>query len=342
MEFEVAMKAARKLVAVAGVGVTALAFGAVAGPSGAVAAPLIIANFSFEAPDLADGASRGGVLPVDQGAHGWHATAGAYIYNPLESDYAFANFDGTPRGADGSQVGTLYGPGDDSFAQRLAGPDAIVGSADDPLLFPGLIYTLTFSVGQRFAGNPLTNWGGYDIQLVAGLGAGSKIVGREADAATPQPGSFVTRTATADCMATLDPALFGQPFTIFLRKTSNSQIATTDFDHVRLEAEPISSRLDADFDELGAVNAADLARWREHFGALCLQATHDHGNADADADVDGHDFLVWQRQLGDAVPSPVVRVAPAATTLPEPSTAFLASAIATAALPSQRRRRLKA
>lgn len=53
----------------------------------------------------------------------------------------------------------------------------------------------------------------------------------------------------------------------------------------------------ADFDEDGVVDGADLARWRTNFGT---GATHMQGNANAtqDVDVDGTDFLVWQRQLG--------------------------------------------
>ena len=46
-------------------------------------------------------------------------------------------------------------------------------------------------------------------------------------------------------------------------------------------------------------------------------ATHLQGDADGDLDVDGSDFLVWQRQLGGAA------VYAWATSAPEPTTAIL-------------------
>jgi probable HAF family extracellular repeat protein len=53
--------------------------------------------------------------------------------------------------------------------------------------------------------------------------------------------------------------------------------------------------LPADFDENGVVDGGDLMRWRTGFGTTT--ATHMQGNADGDQDVDGADFLIWQRQL---------------------------------------------
>jgi hypothetical protein len=47
-------------------------------------------------------------------------------------------------------------------------------------------------------------------------------------------------------------------------------------------------------------------------------ATHWHGDADGDQDVDGADFLVWQRQLGGGPPATA-----ASTAVPEPATMVL-------------------
>lgn len=67
--------------------------------------------------------------------------------------------------------------------------------------------------------------------------------------------------------------------------------------------------LPADFNNSGAVNAADLTAWKIGFGAHT--AAKADGDADGDADVDGTDFLIWQRQLGRtssaaAVPEPAL------------------------------------
>jgi T5SS/PEP-CTERM-associated repeat protein len=56
--------------------------------------------------------------------------------------------------------------------------------------------------------------------------------------------------------------------------------------------------LAADFNSDGVVNAADLATWTSNFGVTA--ATRAQGDADGDADVDGNDFLIWQRNVGAA------------------------------------------
>lgn len=294
-------------------------------PMHSEAVNLAIANPSFETPIYGDGVFDFFVAPSEQGPYGWTVTNGAAIYNPLESDYGLANANGTPRGGSGAQVGFIYGAADFPIFQRLAGPDAIVGSSDDPVVAPGTDYTLTVSIGQRFTGNLLTSYGGYDIQLIAGTGAAARIIGRETNAVTPPPGSFVTRTIAVDCLQTLDPAIAGQPLTIYLRKTSSAETATTDFDNVSLDAVKISPLANADFNELGGVNAADLALWRAGFQGLCHDATHLDGNADTDGDVDGNDFLAWQRQLASMPTSGVPSIGPMQT--PEPSSGLLVATL---------------
>jgi autotransporter-associated beta strand protein/T5SS/PEP-CTERM-associated repeat protein len=59
----------------------------------------------------------------------------------------------------------------------------------------------------------------------------------------------------------------------------------------------VSPFLEADFNENGVVNALDLSLWKAGFGTP-VGATHMQGDANGDEDVDGADFLVWQRQLG--------------------------------------------
>ena len=77
--------------------------------------------------------------------------------------------------------------------------------------------------------------------------------------------------------------------------------------------------LNADFDGDDVVGGEDLADWAASFGAVA-SALHAQGNADMDADVDGRDFLVWQRQQGQDPQA----AAPTAT-IPEPACHLLAA-----------------
>ena len=74
----------------------------------------------------------------------------------------------------------------------------------------------------------------------------------------------------------------------------------------------------ADFNNSGAVNAADLTLLRGGFGTTA-GATKMQGDADGDHDVDGGDFLIWQRQVS----APVV---PVAVAVPEPTGMALGAA----------------
>ncbi|MBA3483817.1 MAG: hypothetical protein H0T51_18590 [Pirellulales bacterium] len=78
----------------------------------------------------------------------------------------------------------------------------------------------------------------------------------------------------------------------------------------------------ADFNHDGSVDQLDLAAWTAGFGSSG-QIDNTHGDADLDGDIDGGDFLAWQRQLGG--------VHSAATAVPEPATAWLAITVAFAA-----------
>jgi hypothetical protein len=67
----------------------------------------------------------------------------------------------------------------------------------------------------------------------------------------------------------------------------------------------------------GGGDSADLANWRSNFGSS-VSATRDHGDVDGDGDVDGGDFLAWQRQVGGGA-----AVGPSASA-PEPHSFVLA------------------
>jgi hypothetical protein len=52
----------------------------------------------------------------------------------------------------------------------------------------------------------------------------------------------------------------------------------------------------SDFNSDNSIDAEDLAAWTSGFGTSAA-ATHRQGDADGDLDVDGADFMMWQRQL---------------------------------------------
>jgi hypothetical protein len=86
----------------------------------------------------------------------------------------------------------------------------------------------------------------------------------------------------------------------------------------------------ADFNHDGFVRIDDLMALREGFG-IESGATNSQGDADLDGDVDGADFLVWQRNLDAAAP-----VASANSAVPEPASAALALLAAVALHPRRR------
>jgi len=78
------------------------------------------------------------------------------------------------------------------------------------------------------------------------------------------------------------------------------------------------SGIAGDFNTDGRVDAADLALWRA--GLSATNAVRRQGDADGDRDVDGADFLAWQRSRGTNVTaSPNSSAAP----VPEPDSAAL-------------------
>ncbi len=81
----------------------------------------------------------------------------------------------------------------------------------------------------------------------------------------------------------------------------------------------------ADFDADGDVDGRDFVAWQRGFGKL-INATHAEGDANGDGDVDQDDLLVYQAQYLDPVPE--VPPLLAAYAVPEPATlAFAASGV---------------
>lgn len=86
---------------------------------------------------------------------------------------------------------------------------------------------------------------------------------------------------------------------------------------------------DADFNDSGTVDAADLAQWQIGFGDL--DASPAQGDANGDQAVNGDDFLIWRRQLAEA------NAAGPALAIPEPRSWLLLATSLMASFTHQQR-----
>jgi hypothetical protein len=71
----------------------------------------------------------------------------------------------------------------------------------------------------------------------------------------------------------------------------------------------------ADFDSDGDVDGADFLRWQRNVGAAGAAATLANGNANGDGVIDAADLAVWREQYGNVRPS----AAAAVGAIPEPA-----------------------
>jgi hypothetical protein len=115
---------------------------------------------------------------------------------------------------------------------------------------------------------------------------------------------------------------FGEDSTLEFRYTQPSGVQVMGV--VRFVAD-----LTADFDDDGDVDAQDLSKWK-----LDVAAQGAGSDADGDGDSDGHDFIAWQRQLGQSNSG----LGPAHP-VPEPAGMMLM--IASAGLPGLRKRAVR-
>jgi hypothetical protein len=106
---------------------------------------------------------------------------------------------------------------------------------------------------------------------------------------------------------------------------AGAALGMMDFHKLTVDVGPFAT-LAADFNEDTFVNRDDLDNWMNGVGMN--SATHQQGDADGDADVDGADFLVWQRQIGSAA---------VATQVPEPAGIGMIVVAAAAIVAAKRR-----
>jgi hypothetical protein len=76
---------------------------------------------------------------------------------------------------------------------------------------------------------------------------------------------------------------------------SNNDLNWILFDNLRVEAPAEAS---ADFDGDNDVDGADFLTWQRHYGTQDA-AAFEQGDADKNGDVDDEDFAIWQAQFGD-------------------------------------------
>lgn len=115
----------------------------------------------------------------------------------------------------------------------------------------------------------------------------------------------------------IDGLLEGTSVLGIVMGTSSDDGAIYQLDNFRLITEITNDS--ADFDGDGDVDGADFLAWQRGFGTLS-GATSSQGDANNDGAVDAADLDVWQSQFGNASAS----AASSHAAIPEPSSAVLA------------------
>jgi hypothetical protein len=106
------------------------------------------------------------------------------------------------------------------------------------------------------------------------------------------------------------------------------------FDNLLLQLQPAAIGGDnADFDGDGDVDGADFVTWQKNVG-LAGAATLATGDANGDKNVTGADLTIWEAQFGPVVPP----VAAAAGAVPEPATPSLVALATVGAIALGRRK----
>jgi lysophospholipase L1-like esterase len=186
--------------------------------------PILVSNASFEAPALGDGLLASG--PGSFGGWSFAGTANTYlgIFDPPAGSYPAAGGDGTPTGADGSNVAFLFNNG--GPAETVTATQALAA-----VLAPDSDYTLRVAIGRFLPGQPyaFSTWGGYRIELLAG----ATPIATDTGSVDPPVGEFRDAVATVSS-GTLPPALLGQPLSIRLSLATTDAPRSTHFDDVRL------------------------------------------------------------------------------------------------------------
>lgn len=185
---------------------------------------IVIANPSFEAPVLADGALASGPGSIA----GWSfvATANTYsgIFDPPAGSYPEAAGDGTPVGAHGQNVAFLFNNGGPAesvvLRQTLA---ARLTAASE--------YTLRVAIGRFLPNQPyaFSTWGGFRMELLAG----DTVIASGANLVSPATAAFEDAELRV-LSDSLPAALLGRPLGVRFALGGDEAPRSTHFDRVRL------------------------------------------------------------------------------------------------------------
>ena len=196
----------------------------------AAAALITLTNPSFENPALGDGGFAGGSNPGWASAS-FGASTGRGTWNPDGTFFTGATGNGTPLGADGSNVYTIYGATLNSGGR--------IYQDTTTSLTAGTMYTLTAALGRRASGDAV-NWG-IDLMTTSQALNGTGMAAEHLARITGTPGDltagqFVDKTVSFTPTAG-DPNL-GQNLRVhfWTDGTGVGGQTSVGFDNVRLDA----------------------------------------------------------------------------------------------------------
>lgn len=144
------------------------------------------------------------------------------------------------------------------------------------------------------------------------------------DPLNPGPGNGTPGVDAMDTVLVTTSALgytnlrFGLPSTLPSSGGENIDAAFAGFDNISLRLVDIMAPMgDADFDGDGNIDGRDFLTWQRGFGIDDGTAQLADGDATGDGNVDGDDLVVWQGQYGNTPPLATT------TAVPEPASAVL-------------------
>jgi autotransporter-associated beta strand protein len=243
--------------------------------------------------------SVGATLDVSQMSGGLNYEAGRFA---LASGQSLSGV-GAVVGDVGVRAGASIAPGLNTAQFANAGTLNVTGSAD---FLPGS--TLDILAGALFKADRLTATGAVTFAGTAENPFTINVTKRTSGFIA-EPRAFVIASGASIGSSGLDA-----PLSLIVGASGVAE--ATNGDHIRLAVSGFEensmftvlragnevrleyvSPVAADFDDNGVVDSGDLARWTANTGSNAA-VTNESGDADADGDVDGTDFLAWQRQLG--------------------------------------------